>query len=319
MTDRLRTVAIAISVVGIAIAGYLTYVHYAGISPVCEIAHGCEKVQTSEWSKVAGIPVAVLGLLGYVGILAALLIPGETAATAAAGMALIGLGFSAYLTYREVFTIEAICIWCVASALLMAALAVVTVLRLARQAPPAPVERRARRPVAAHAVDAAARRRRRGAEVDARNRRRVRHAPGDRTREQLAEVLRPAVDVAADVVRVAPLHLGAVHRRAGRDQPREPGREALDLGLDRRGHVAGRAVRHVAVGPRRLAAVRHAGAVEAAGLHEQDERPRRVVAARDRLLGGADLLERPAEVDRRRPARPRAPSTGSGRRAPSRA
>ena len=207
MTDRLRTVAIAISVVGIAIAGYLTYVHYAGISPVCEIAHGCEKVQTSEWSKVAGIPVAVLGLLGYVGILAALLIPGETAATAAAGMALVGVGFSAYLTYREVFTIEAICIWCVASALLMAALAVVTVLRLARQAPPRAGQRRARRPVAAHAVDAAARRRRRGAEVDARNRRRVRHAPGDRAREQLAEVLRPAVDVAADVVRVAPLDL----------------------------------------------------------------------------------------------------------------
>ena len=81
----------------------------------------------------------MLGLLGYVGILAALLIPGETAATAAAGMALVGVGFSAYLTYREVFTIDAICIWCVASALLMAALAVVTVLRLARQAPPAPV------------------------------------------------------------------------------------------------------------------------------------------------------------------------------------
>jgi uncharacterized membrane protein len=54
-------------------------------------------------------------------------------------MALIGLGFSAYLTYREIFKIEAISIWCVASALLMAALAVVTVLRLARQAPPAPV------------------------------------------------------------------------------------------------------------------------------------------------------------------------------------
>jgi uncharacterized membrane protein len=132
MTDRLRTVAIAISVVGIAIAGYLTYVHYAGISPVCEIAHGCEKVQTSEWSKVAGVPVAVLGLLGYVGILAALLIPGETAATAAAGMALVGVGFSAYLTYREVFTIDAICIWCVASAVVMTLLAVVTTVRLLR-------------------------------------------------------------------------------------------------------------------------------------------------------------------------------------------
>jgi uncharacterized membrane protein len=135
MTDRLRIGAIAMSAAGIAIAGYLTYVHYAGISPVCEIARGCEKVQSSEWSKVAGVPVALLGLLGYVGILAALLVPGETAATAAAGMALIGAGFSAYLTYREVFTIEAVCIWCVASAPLMAALAVVTALRLARQAP----------------------------------------------------------------------------------------------------------------------------------------------------------------------------------------
>jgi len=135
MSSRLRTVAIAISVVGIAIAGYLTYVHYAGISPVCEIAHGCEKVQTSEWSKVAGVPVALLGLLGYVGILAALLVPGETAMTAAAGLAVVGAGFSAYLTYREVFTIEAICIWCVASAILMLILAVLTVARLAVHEP----------------------------------------------------------------------------------------------------------------------------------------------------------------------------------------
>ena len=135
MSDRLRIVGIAISAVGIAIAGYLTYVHYAGISPVCEIAHGCEKVQTSEWSKVGGVPVALLGLLGYVAILAALSIPGELAMTAAAGLAVVGAGFSAYLTYREVFTIEAICIWCVASAILMVALAILTVVRLARQAP----------------------------------------------------------------------------------------------------------------------------------------------------------------------------------------
>jgi uncharacterized membrane protein len=138
MTGRLRTAGVVLSLLGLAIAGYLTYVHYAGISPVCEIAHGCEKVQTSRWSEVAGVPVAVLGLLGYAGILAALLIPGETALTAAAGQALIGAGFSAYLTYREVFTIEAICIWCVASALLMTALAVITVARMLRADPPAP-------------------------------------------------------------------------------------------------------------------------------------------------------------------------------------
>jgi uncharacterized membrane protein len=130
VTDRLRTAAVVCCALGLAIAGYLTYVHYAGISPVCEIAHGCEKVQTSQWSELAGVPVALLGLLGYAGILAALLVPGETALLAAAGQAVVGFGFSAYLTYREIFTIDAICIWCVASALLMAALAVITVLRL---------------------------------------------------------------------------------------------------------------------------------------------------------------------------------------------
>jgi uncharacterized membrane protein len=138
MSARLRTAAIACCALGLAIAGYLTYVHYAGISPVCEIAHGCEKVQSSRWSAVAGVPVALLGLLGYAGILAALLVPGETALTAAAGQALVGAGFSAYLTYREVFTLQAICIWCVISAVLMATLAVLTVVRLLRaDAPPA--------------------------------------------------------------------------------------------------------------------------------------------------------------------------------------
>jgi uncharacterized membrane protein len=141
VSDRLRIAAIALSVIGLGIAGYLTYVHYAGISPVCEIAHGCEKVQTSQWSKVAGVPVALLGLLGYVGILGATLARGETALTAAAGTALIGAGFSVYLTYREVFTIHAICIWCVGSAVLMVALAIVTTVRLLR-AEPAPAARR---------------------------------------------------------------------------------------------------------------------------------------------------------------------------------
>jgi uncharacterized membrane protein len=135
VSDRLRTAAIALSVLGLGIAGYLTYVHYAGISPVCEIAHGCEKVQTSQWSRVAGVPVALLGLLGYATILAATLLPSETAVTAAAGTALVGAGFSVYLTYREVFTIHAICIWCVASAVLMVALAVVTTARLVRAEP----------------------------------------------------------------------------------------------------------------------------------------------------------------------------------------
>lgn len=143
MSDRLRTAAVACCALGLAVAGYLTYVHYAGVAPVCEIAHGCEKVQTSRWSEVAGVPVALLGLLGYAGILAALLAPGEAALTAAAGQALVGAGFSAYLTYREVFTIQAICIWCVISAALLVTLAVITVVRLLRAEPGRPAARSA--------------------------------------------------------------------------------------------------------------------------------------------------------------------------------
>jgi uncharacterized membrane protein len=134
---RLRNAGVVLAVLGLGVAGYLTYVHYAGITPVCNIAHGCAKVQSSQYAELAGVPVALLGLLGYTGILAALLIPGETARLAAALLAVVGFGFSAYLTYRELFTIDAICQWCVASAVLMTALAVVTVWRvLVLPAPP---------------------------------------------------------------------------------------------------------------------------------------------------------------------------------------
>jgi uncharacterized membrane protein len=130
--DRLRVAVIALSLLGLAIAAYLTYVHYADIKPVCSISHGCEKVQASEWSKIAGVPVALLGLVGYAGILASVFIPGEAGLLAAAGQALVGFGFSAYLTYREIWSIEAICIWCVGSAIVLTLLMIVSIARLLR-------------------------------------------------------------------------------------------------------------------------------------------------------------------------------------------
>jgi uncharacterized membrane protein len=134
VSDRaLRTAGLVLAVLGIAVAGYLVYVHYADIDPVCNIAHGCHKVQTSQYAELAGIPVALLGLIGYVTILAALLVPGEPARMVAALTALVGFGFSLYLTYRELFTIDAICQWCVASAVLMTGLAVLCTWRLLRE------------------------------------------------------------------------------------------------------------------------------------------------------------------------------------------
>ncbi len=133
MTDRrLRRVIAVLALVGVGIAGYLTWVHYAGDRPLCLTGGGCEKVQTSEWSKLAGVPVALIGLIGYLSILLSLLVRGELGKLLGAGMALIGFGFSAYLTYRELFTIEAICQWCVASAAVMTLIALAAVWRLLR-------------------------------------------------------------------------------------------------------------------------------------------------------------------------------------------
>ena len=127
---RLRLAAILLALVGLGIASYLTYVHYEDIRPVCGLGGDCVKVQSSEWSKLAGIPVAVLGLVAYATILVSLFVPGEEALIAGALTALVGFGFSAYLTYRELFTIDAICPWCVASAIVMTLLAIVTTARL---------------------------------------------------------------------------------------------------------------------------------------------------------------------------------------------
>jgi uncharacterized membrane protein len=129
-TDRRLTIAVGVlCVIGICVAGYLTYVHYAGIKVLCVSSGGCETVQASRYAKLGGIPVAVLGLLGYITILGSLAIRGETGRAVGFGVALIGFGFSMYLTYRELFTIKAICQWCVSSAVLMTLMVVVTLIR----------------------------------------------------------------------------------------------------------------------------------------------------------------------------------------------
>ena len=132
---RLRITILVLTLIGIGIAGYLTYVHYEGIKVLCLSSGGCETVQASQWAKLGGVPVALLGLIGYIAILGTLAIRSELGRIAGFGIALIGFGFSMYLTYRELFTIKAICQWCVASAVLMTLLAILTAIRAVREAP----------------------------------------------------------------------------------------------------------------------------------------------------------------------------------------
>ena len=127
----MRRLTAVLAFVGLAISGYLTWVHYAGLDPVCVGGGGgCERVQSSRWAELAGVPVAVLGLAGYLAILASLALREDQGSLAAAFLSLVGFGFSAWLTYVEIAKIDAICQWCVASAVVMTALAIVSVARL---------------------------------------------------------------------------------------------------------------------------------------------------------------------------------------------
>jgi hypothetical protein len=131
VTDqRLRRVLLGLTVVGIGVAGYLSYIHFEGIKPLCVPGGGCEKVQTSEWSKLGGVSVAYIGLFGYLLILTSLFIKGETGRFLTAALAIPGWAFSAYLTYHELFSVKAICYWCVGSFTVITLVMVFSVWRL---------------------------------------------------------------------------------------------------------------------------------------------------------------------------------------------
>ncbi len=130
----LRTTLIVLAAIGVCLAGYLTYLHYSGTTPPCSIkGNPCSQVQKSRYSELIGIPVALIGLLGYVAILGSLLVPeGERARLMTMALTFGGFGFSAYLTYRELFTLHKICEWCVSSAVLVTVMMCLSVWRFLR-------------------------------------------------------------------------------------------------------------------------------------------------------------------------------------------
>jgi uncharacterized membrane protein/thiol-disulfide isomerase/thioredoxin len=120
----------ALSLVGMFVAGYLAYVETAHVSAVCGPVGDCNTVQQSEYARLFGIlPIGVLGLAGYVMILAAWLGARfgrngieNLGALALLGMTFAGTLFSVYLTFLEPFVIGATCAWCLTSAILMTVL-----------------------------------------------------------------------------------------------------------------------------------------------------------------------------------------------------
>lgn len=138
MSRNIRRVMVVLAVAGLGVASYLTYIHYSGNPPACTFGESCLRVQTSVWSKLGGVPVALLGLIGYVLILGTLLAPDrEETRLATLGLTLVGVGFSGYLTYRELFSIHAVCEWCVSSAVILTLLLIGAATRYVLGSPPA--------------------------------------------------------------------------------------------------------------------------------------------------------------------------------------
>jgi uncharacterized membrane protein len=130
-----RMSAALLSLAGVFIAAYLYLYKIGKIGSLACGAGGCEAVQWSPWSQIAGIEVALIGVLGYAGLLAlslAALHPGlahrRWPTTLLSVLAGIGVLFTVYLTYLELFVINAICRWCVASGVIILGIFLVALL-----------------------------------------------------------------------------------------------------------------------------------------------------------------------------------------------
>ncbi|MGB8643644.1 MAG: vitamin K epoxide reductase family protein [Anaerolineae bacterium] len=120
----LNPILIGLAVLGTAVSAYLLTVHWGWWNAVCLGVGDCEVVNTSRWSELLGIPVALLGGLTYLSLLAfgfAILrdLYGDYARYARFLVAAIGVAFSGYLTYIELYVIHEICPWCVLSAIII--------------------------------------------------------------------------------------------------------------------------------------------------------------------------------------------------------
>ena len=117
-------------VLGLGVAGYLTYEHFTSSSTLACSGNGainCLKVTTSSYSAVAGVPVAVLGLVFFVVMLVLQLPPmwqrtEPIVRLGRLGWAIVGVATVLYLLYAELFAIDAICLWCTSVHVLTVAL-----------------------------------------------------------------------------------------------------------------------------------------------------------------------------------------------------
>jgi len=120
---RLRLVTLAGALAGAAIAAYLSYARITDTAIMCPTT-GCAAVQRSSYSELAGVPVAFLGVAGYLAIACT-----AWRRLASTALVLVAVAFGGYLLYAQLVLIDAVCTWCLASDGVLAVLLVVAALR----------------------------------------------------------------------------------------------------------------------------------------------------------------------------------------------
>jgi uncharacterized membrane protein len=128
--------SVGLTLVGLSVSIYLTWVKLTDNLAACGPIGDCESVNSSRYAQIAGIPIALLGALGYLAVLVFLAaerwLPrqAENLNLGTFGIALVGTLYSAYLTYIEVAVLRAVCPYCVVSAVAMTAIFVISILRM---------------------------------------------------------------------------------------------------------------------------------------------------------------------------------------------
>ncbi len=139
MDKWLYRVSVALAVLGILVSAYMTVYKLTENPSMCLGNGGCSVVNSSKYAEVYGIPVAVVGIGGYLAILALLWMERRTSflsnniTLVVFGLALVGFLFTLYLIYVELALIHALCPFCVTSQITMTVLFVLSVIRLVRQ------------------------------------------------------------------------------------------------------------------------------------------------------------------------------------------
>jgi uncharacterized membrane protein len=129
--DTLRRAIAFLAALGLGVATYIAITESGGGTPVCLAGgSGCHTVAESSYSHVAGVNIAIFGIVGYLLLLATAFFANDAARLGGFVVSLGGFGYSIFLTYIEIFKIEAICQWCVASAVLMTILFLLNATRL---------------------------------------------------------------------------------------------------------------------------------------------------------------------------------------------